>query len=73
MARIETPKRIRGTQHIFGDEQRRFARVLASRLQAWLEFDSILQLLSCFFGGVPAFHQLQTSASPPFLQLLFAK
>jgi histidyl-tRNA synthetase len=28
MARIETPKRIRGTQDIFGDEQRRFAYVL---------------------------------------------
>ena len=28
MARIETPKRVRGTQDIFGDEQRRFARVL---------------------------------------------
>ena len=28
MARIETPKRIRGTQDIFGDEQRRFARVV---------------------------------------------
>jgi histidyl-tRNA synthetase len=28
MARIETPKRIRGTQDIFGDEQRRFATVL---------------------------------------------
>jgi histidyl-tRNA synthetase len=28
MARIETPKRIRGTQDIFGDEQRRFAHVL---------------------------------------------
>ncbi|MEN2787630.1 histidine--tRNA ligase [Sphingomonas qilianensis] len=28
MARIETPKRIRGTQDIFGDEQRRFARVI---------------------------------------------
>jgi histidyl-tRNA synthetase len=28
MARIETPKRIRGTQDIFGEEQRRFARVL---------------------------------------------
>ena len=28
MARIETPQRIRGTQDIFGDEQRRFARVL---------------------------------------------
>lgn len=28
MARIETPKRIRGTQDIFGEEQRRFAAVL---------------------------------------------
>ncbi|PXA99426.1 histidine--tRNA ligase [Nostoc sp. 3335mG] len=28
MARIETPNRIRGTQDIFGDEQRRFATVL---------------------------------------------
>ena len=27
MARIETPNRVRGTQDIFGDEQRRFARV----------------------------------------------
>ncbi|MES1974152.1 MAG: histidine--tRNA ligase [Pseudomonadota bacterium] len=30
MARVETPNRIRGTQDIFGDEQRRFARVLAA-------------------------------------------
>ncbi|WP_082472506.1 histidine--tRNA ligase [Sphingomonas sp. Leaf357] len=30
MARIETPKRIRGTQDIFGEDQRRFARVLAA-------------------------------------------
>jgi histidyl-tRNA synthetase len=30
MARIETPRRIRGTQDIFGDEQRRFAHVLAT-------------------------------------------
>ncbi|WP_174285569.1 histidine--tRNA ligase [Sphingomonas bacterium] len=29
MARIETPRRVRGTQDIFGDEQRRFAHVLA--------------------------------------------
>ena len=28
MARIQTPQRIRGTQDIFGEEQRRFARVL---------------------------------------------
>ncbi|MBB4609813.1 histidine--tRNA ligase [Sphingomonas yabuuchiae] len=30
MARIETPKRVRGTQDIFGDEQRRFAQVLST-------------------------------------------
>jgi histidyl-tRNA synthetase len=28
MARIKTPRRVRGTQDIFGDEQRRFARVV---------------------------------------------
>jgi len=28
MARIETPKRVRGTQDIFGEEQRRFAHVV---------------------------------------------
>lgn len=28
MARIETPRRVRGTQDIFGDEQRRFTRVV---------------------------------------------
>ena len=28
MARIETPRRVRGTQDIFGDDQRRFAHVL---------------------------------------------
>ena len=30
MARIETPRRVRGTQDIFGDEQRRFAHVLST-------------------------------------------
>jgi len=30
MARIQTPARVRGTQDIFGDEQRRFAHVLAT-------------------------------------------
>ncbi len=30
MARTETPRRIRGTQDIFGDEQRRFAHVLST-------------------------------------------
>jgi len=29
MARIEPPRRVRGTQDIFGDEQRRFARVVS--------------------------------------------
>src|SRR3954469_19897558 len=28
MARIETPRRVRGTQDIFGEEQRRFAHVV---------------------------------------------
>lgn len=40
MARIETPKRIRGTQDIFGDEQRRFAHVLET-------FDRVRRLY-CF-------------------------
>jgi len=44
MARIETPRRIRGTQDIFGEEQRRFARVLeaferARRLYAFQRVD----------------------------------
>ena len=30
MARTETPRRVRGTQDIFGDDQRRFAHVLAA-------------------------------------------
>ena len=30
MARIQTPHRVRGTQDIFGDDQRRFAHVLAT-------------------------------------------
>lgn len=40
MARIETPKRIRGTQDIFGEEQRRFATVLDA-------FDKVRRLY-CF-------------------------
>lgn len=40
MARIETPNRIRGTQDIFGEEQRRFARVLET-------FDRVRKLY-CF-------------------------
>ena len=30
MARIQTPHRVRGTQDIFGDDQRRFAQVLGT-------------------------------------------
>ena len=55
MARIETrmqtPGRIRGTQDIFGDEQRRFAHVLDT-------FDHVRKLY-CFSrvdGGVRAEH-----------------
>ncbi len=40
MARIETPKRVRGTQDIFGDEERRFARVVEA-------FDRVRKLY-CF-------------------------
>lgn len=40
MARIETPHRIRGTQDIFGDDQRRFARVVEA-------FDRVRKLY-CF-------------------------
>ncbi|MEZ0496362.1 histidine--tRNA ligase [Sphingomonas sp. IW22] len=40
MARIETPKRVRGTQDIVGDEQRRFQRVVDS-------FDRVRRLY-CF-------------------------
>ena len=40
MARIETPNRIRGTQDIFGDDQRRFARVVEA-------FDRVRKLY-CF-------------------------
>jgi histidyl-tRNA synthetase len=43
MARIETPKRVRGTQDIFGDEQRRFAHVLATfeRVRAFYCFQRV--------------------------------
>ena len=48
MARIETPKRIRGTQDIFGDEQRRFARVLAA-------FDHVRRLYGFQRVEIPVF------------------
>ncbi len=40
MARIQTPQRVRGTQDIFGEEQRRFAHVLGT-------FDRV-RALYCF-------------------------
>ena len=48
MARIETPKRISGTQDIFGDEQRRFARVLAA-------FDHVRRLYGFQRVEIPVF------------------
>jgi histidyl-tRNA synthetase len=48
MARIETPKRIRGTQDIFGDEQRRFAAVLDA-------FDRVRRLYCFQRVEVPVF------------------
>lgn len=43
MARIEPPKRVRGTQDIFGEEQRRFAHVLATfeRVRALYGFQRV--------------------------------
>ena len=48
MARVETPNRIRGTQDIFGDEQRRFARVLAA-------FETVRRLYAFQRLEVPVF------------------
>ena len=48
MARIETPKRIRGTQDIFGDEQRRFACVLEA-------FERVRKLYSFQRVDIPVF------------------
>lgn len=48
MARVETPNRIRGTQDIFGDEQRRFARVLEA-------FETVRRLYAFQRVEVPVF------------------
>ncbi|WP_225883179.1 histidine--tRNA ligase [Sphingomonas aliaeris] len=48
MARIETPKRIRGTQDIFGEEQRRFAHVLET-------FDRVRKLYCFQRVDIPVF------------------
>ena len=49
MARIETPRRVRGTQDIFGDEQRRFARVVEA-------FEHVRRLYCFQQVQVPVFH-----------------
>lgn len=48
MARIETPKRIRGTQDIFGDDQRRFTRVVEA-------FDRVRKLYCFQRVDIPVF------------------
>ena len=55
MARIETPRRIRGTQDIFGEEQRRFARVLEA-------FEYVRRLYAFQRVDVPVFEDTQVFA-----------
>ncbi|SOB88347.1 histidyl-tRNA synthetase [Sphingomonas guangdongensis] len=55
MARIQTPQRIRGTQDIFGDEERRFARVLDT-------FDRVRRLYAFRRVDVPVFEDTQVFA-----------
>ena len=55
MARIETPRPIRGTQDIFGDEQRRFARVLEA-------FDHVRRLYAFQRVDLPVFEDTQVFA-----------
>jgi histidyl-tRNA synthetase len=55
MARIETPKRIRGTQDIFGPEQRRFARVLDA-------FEKVRRLYAFQRVDIPVFEDTQVFA-----------
>ncbi len=55
MARIETPKRIRGTQDIFGPEQRRFARVLEA-------FEKVRRLYAFQRVDLPVFEDTQVFA-----------
>jgi histidyl-tRNA synthetase len=55
MARIETPRPIRGTQDIFGDEQRRFARVLEA-------FDHVHRLFAFQRVDLPVFEDTQVFA-----------
>jgi histidyl-tRNA synthetase len=55
MARIETPRRIRGTQDIFGEEQRRFARVLEA-------FERVRRLYAFQRVDIPVFEDTQVFA-----------
>ncbi len=55
MARIPTPKRVRGTQDIFRDEQRRFAHVLDA-------FDRVRRLYCFERVEVPVFEDTQVFA-----------
>ena len=55
MARIQTPQRIRGTQDIAFDEERRFARVLEA-------FDRVRRLYCFQRIEVPVFEDTQVFA-----------
>ena len=55
MARIETPRPVRGTQDIFGDEQRRFARVLEA-------FNYVRKLYAFQRVDLPVFEDTQVFA-----------
>ncbi|WP_375248922.1 ATP phosphoribosyltransferase regulatory subunit, partial [Sphingomonas sp.] len=55
MARIPTPGRVRGTQDIFRDEERRFARVLDT-------FDRVRRLYCFERVEVPVFEDTQVFA-----------
>jgi histidyl-tRNA synthetase len=55
MARIQTPQRVRGTQDIFGEEQRRFARVLDT-------FDRVRRLYCFQRVDIPVFETTEVFA-----------
>ncbi|HWK35901.1 histidine--tRNA ligase [Sphingomonas sp.] len=55
MARVTTPNRIRGTQDIFGEEQRRFAHVLDT-------FDRVRRLYGFQRVDIPVFEDTQVFA-----------
>lgn len=55
MARIQTPQRVRGTQDIFGEEQRRFAHVLET-------FERVRRLYCFQRVDIPVFEDTQVFA-----------